>query len=71
MLTFGYVRNKSTPADRRQDLIFGNPRHDHPCHFRSQPTNAVSTNDKIGRIENVALDEIQYGAVDFWPFRLH
>ena len=36
-----------------------------------KPTNAVRTNDKIGWIENMPLDEIQYCAVNPRPLRLH
>ena len=48
-----------------------NLRHHHPRHFRIEPANAVGANDKIGRIENVALDEIQHRAINLRPFRLH
>ena len=45
--------------------------HDHPRHLRIKPANAIGANDKIRRIENLALDEIQHGTIDLRPLRLH
>jgi hypothetical protein len=40
----------------------------HSRHFRIEPANAVDANDKIRRVENVTLGEIQHGAVDLRVF---
>jgi hypothetical protein len=45
--------------------------HNHPRHFRIKPADAVRAGDKIGRVENVAFNEIQYRAVDLRPLWLH
>jgi len=46
-------------------------RHDHAGHFRVKPANAAGANDKIRRLENMRLDEIQHRAIDPRPFRFH
>jgi hypothetical protein len=48
-----------------------NLRHYHPRHFRTKPANTVSANDKIGWIENMALDEIKHRSINLRPLRLH
>jgi len=54
-----------------EDFLRRNLRHDHPRHFWIKPANTVGANDKIGRIENVPLDEIEHRAIDLWSLRLH
>ena len=46
-------------------------RHDHPRHFGIKPTHPVAANDKVARIEDMGLDEIQHRAVDHRPLDLH
>ena len=64
------VRLTSTPAGRRRRFSMQKPSPP-PRHLRIEPANTIGANDKIGRIENIPLDEIQHGAADFGPFRLH
>jgi hypothetical protein len=48
--------------------------HHHPRHFwvePVEPTNAIGANDKVGGVENVALDEIQHRTINLRPLRLH
>jgi hypothetical protein len=47
------------------------PRHHHPRHFRVKPANAVAANDKVGRVEHMPLDKIQYRTIDLRPLWLH
>jgi hypothetical protein len=62
---------KSTPASHVEEFLCRNLRDDYSSHFRIKPTNAVSANDKVGRIEDLAFDEIQHPALDLRPIRLH
>jgi hypothetical protein len=57
----------SGPYSRR---LRRNPRHHHPRHFRIEPANAVAPNDKVGRVENLALNEIQHRTIDLGPLGL-
>src|SRR5271169_3970324 len=41
--------------------------HHHPRHLWIKPTNTVAADHKVGRVENLALDEVQHGPIDFWP----
>jgi hypothetical protein len=52
-------------------LLRRRSRDDHPRHFWIKPADTVGANDKIGRIENVSLDEIQHSAIKLRPLRLH
>jgi hypothetical protein len=54
-----------------EDFLRRHFRHDHPRHFRIKPANAVAANDKVGRVEHMPHDKVQYCAVDLRPFRLH
>ena len=45
--------------------------HHHPRDLRIEPAHAVAANDKVRWVENVGLYEIQHGAVDLRPLRLH
>jgi hypothetical protein len=59
--------------DRRstsKDFLCRNLRHHHPRHFRIEPAHAVCANNKIGRIENMTLDEIQHRTIDLGPLWL-
>jgi hypothetical protein len=55
----------------REDFLVRHLRHDQPRHFRIKPANAVAANDKVGRVENVALDEIEHLPINLRPFGLH
>jgi hypothetical protein len=43
----------------------------HPRHLGIKSTNAVPANGKVGRIEDMRLDEIKHRAIDPRPFGLH
>jgi hypothetical protein len=45
--------------------------HHHSRHFRIKPADAVSANYKVGRIENMASDEIEHRSIDPKSLRLH
>jgi hypothetical protein len=51
-------------------FLCGRSRHDHARHFRIEPTDAISANDKVATIEDMSLDEIQHSATR-GRFRLH
>jgi hypothetical protein len=57
-------RLTSTPGRPAVEFLCRNSRHHHPRHFRIKPADAVGANDKVGRVENMALNEIQHGTVD-------
>jgi hypothetical protein len=37
-----------------------------PCQFRIQPYNAIELNGEVPLVEDLRLDEVQHGAIDFW-----
>jgi hypothetical protein len=54
-----------------EDFLCRNLYHHHPCNLRIESANPVAANDKVGRIENMALDEVQHGSINVGPLRLH
>jgi hypothetical protein len=54
-----------------EDFLCRNLYHHHPCNLRIKPANAIRSDDKIGGIENVPLDEFEDGAIDPRSLRLH
>jgi len=44
---------------------------DHSRYFRIKPADAVRANDKIRRIEDVPLHEIQHRTINLRPLRLN
>jgi hypothetical protein len=64
-----YLRNTGESRSVNLDyLLFRSLSDYHSRHFRIEPANAVDANDKIRRVENVTLGEIQHGAVDLRVF---